>query len=217
MSVDDNTNTSNTSNESEVDQPINPPINPPIETVVETAPQPAKNKTEKFSLTIDTLPKFLTMSVGRDNSLIMFKFIKENGSQEQKSLVAILESYVDKMKLNQQLDKQTGASYQKELYLQIINVLNNSPSTQFQILWSIILRFAFLHSESSFSEIALRRYFPTSWVNESESALFSYLISLITKTADPKTVKSALKEIDLSKIILLLPVEAKTRLAAYYS
>lgn len=153
--------------------------------------------------TIKPTPATVTDQVKVDNSDLgtVQRMVDKEGSKAQKSLVANLERYMEKMKPGMPVNNDEGARNQYQLWRTIQSVIENSSPEEFNKLWYIVLVYFKNFRTGALGERYVFR-FSEYWIqSEEDLATFQRILNLIILTADPSTREKNLKQVSLPRTL----------------
>ena len=141
----------------------------------------------------------------------------ERGTPAQRSLIAQLRNYIDRMKPGMPVSGDKGAGHQYSLWV-LLSTLVNQSQDDFTNLWALVLAFFHEYRDGVFHDRYVFR-FSEYWSRpEAELQAFQRLLNLIKLTSNVAGRESALKQIDLQRSLSVGFTEAgRQRLLQFYN
>jgi len=127
--------------------------------------------------------------------------LKTNGTPNQKTVIAEIETYLDRMRPGRPLSGDVGASYQFSFWMTLSKIVHRMPHDEFKNLWSLVLSYFHQYRDGAFSDRYIYR-FAEFW-SQPEKQLNAYqrLVNLIKVTADPLTRERGLRQVSMERTL----------------
>lgn len=131
-----------------------------------------------------------------------------------------LENYISVMHLRRPTTSAEGAVQQRRLFRLLTQIVNNLTD-DFADVWTALLKRAYEERLGAFAPQAVFRFFDSPLLNLSaaDATGFRGMLNLIVKTADPKSRKLVLSQVNLEQTLNVKPFssDGRERLFAFYS
>lgn len=143
--------------------------------------------------------------------------IKESGTNQEKSLVAALDAYVDFMKPGAPVAPDRGVKQQYTLWKTILALAENAPKEQFNALWNILLAYFDNYKDGVFHDRYLFRFID-QWIwSENDLKAMQNIFNLLQLTANPAKRKEGLARVQLEKTLATgINDEGRDRINLFY-
>ena len=144
--------------------------------------------------------------------------LKVTGSSHQKTLIAEMERYLERMAPNKPVTANEGVKHQFALWVEIRRVLESVPREEFKPLWTLLLQYFYQHRNGALGAHYVYR-FAEAWPHAvRELDAFQAILDLLTMTADPNERGNVMRRIDFNKLMQRgLSDEARQRLVNFYA
>ena len=208
---------SSTSNTTSIEAPV-------IGSVINSSTVVTNNTTAKSPIAAANTQNTMTVSIATrlqenlsaNDFTILTTDISQYGTQTQKNLVSVMNTYLDLMAPGKLISPINGILQQYTLFNQMIIILQNVPSSEFTGGWSLLLRYYYQNSKGAFSPEKANRFIYLWKQSSGNKDLFTHLNSLLQKTNDVSTMLIVAKTIPFNKLFSIITETAKSRLANYY-
>lgn len=128
-----------------------------------------------------------------------------------------LDAYNDAMGRGKSVDPDEGGKWQYSLFTTIRGIFGAKDQEEFSKEWTTLLAYFLKEKDGIFNENFLFR-FPNNWPGSAaEFALFRRLAYVAIQTADPKTRRKELKDLDLEKVTEGLTEEQRGKFINFYA
>ena len=164
----------------------------------------------------DSIAARLQQNLSASDFIILITDISQYGTQTQKNLVSVMNTYLDLMAPGKLVSPTNGILQQYSLFNQMLIILQNVSSSDFTGGWSLLLRYYYQNNKGALSPEKVNR-FTYLWKQSSGNKdLFTHLNNLLQKTNDVSTMTAVTKTISFNKLFLVITETAKNRLSSYY-
>ncbi len=142
--------------------------------------------------------------------------LKKTGTEAQKAVIATIERYMENMSVIRPTTPTEGAMYQGQLAW-LLNNVTHRYGADFKPAWSLILEYFNEYKDGVFGERHVYRFFEQSNMGAQQIEAFQRLVNLIILTANPKTRKESLKQVDIERTLAVgFDETARQNLLAFY-
>lgn len=205
--------------QTKVEAPVAAPVAAPVQSAPTRATQAVTSTVAPVTKKIarESTPTVVVTQVAETSSEFEVMMAKERkqGTISAQNLIAFLDKYVVNMKPKVPVTQLQVRQNQEGLVRTIRGLLNDSPLTEFNRLWNIMVAYFREYKKAAFSPMYVNRG-PEEWKRAPED--YNFLVNmtnLLMATADMG--KDAAKHVDLEKTTKSgFTDEAKGRLVAYY-
>ena len=140
----------------------------------------------------------------------------ENASILGKILYQNVVDYIAAMAPRKPVLVSDGVRSQVQLFRSLTNIINNLES-DFNVVFGSVLQLFNEHSEGSFHETRVFRFFDNIPLSKEESTSFQRLLNLIKVTADPKSRSTALKQVNIAASLEFVSEKGKQKVMAFFN
>ena len=127
-----------------------------------------------------------------------------------------LTAYAEAMDKNKSINPAEGGKWQFSLFNSIMEVLNNTNQENFTLEWNTMLAFFYKNKDGIFNDHYIYR-FPEMWPGStSQFATYRRLVYLIMQTADARSRRAALRDINMAKVVEGMTQPQVNRLNSFY-
>ncbi len=193
---------------SQTTQPTKPSVT--VTTAAKQSSQPAKQEVGKMANA--------AASPDTNTQETELARILEGLADSEKTSIAMILSYIDKMSPGKQINPTEGGQLQVGLYRTLRNIINNETKN-FDKLWTAVLKLAEIHRNGCFHYSHAFRFFDseTYILTKNEGSAFSALLILLNATGPAKQRQHQVKTIDFEKTLRYgFTDEGRNRLLSYY-
>lgn len=182
----------------------------PVEVAIETQEKEEVIETPKETPTEE--PVKVTESVP----------VAKSSTQDQKGFKPVykvefeLNNYAEAMKPSNPIDPEEGGRWQYSLFAAIKSILSSKSQEDFMKEWNTLLNYFNKNKDGIFNENFIFR-FPETWPGSAnEYTLSRRILYTIIQTADPKTRRKAIAEINLALVTEGMTEDQKNKFLAFY-
>jgi len=152
----------------------------------------------------------------KDFDALVSKLLLE-GTQNQKTLVKSLQSYITNMAPGKPIGINEGAKQQYYLWKSISSIAESAPVDEFKKLWNILLAFFENYKDHAFHDRYVFRFSEYwSW-SDIELTAFQRILNIIKLTSNANTRDNCLKNVDLDRSLAVgFSDEARQRITTFY-
>lgn len=143
--------------------------------------------------------------------------LKKTGTVGQKSLIAALDQYRERMAPGKPVSDDDGAKYQYALWKTIQTTIDFSAVDEFKSLWALLLGYFNHYKKGALHDQYIYR-FSEYWVYSLDDLdAFQRILNLILLTRDPSTREKGLRQQNFDRTLQLGLTEAgRQRLINFY-